>query len=85
MKAPFGDNFFRHEYGRLVALLSRRVGMHCLELVEDAVQRALLGAVESWSRNAVPEKPSAWLFRVAHNHLVDELRRRCRVSPLWGA
>ena len=33
-----GDHYFRHEYGRLVAVLVRRVGLHHLEMVEDAVQ-----------------------------------------------
>ena len=74
----FGEHFFRHEYGRLVAILSRRVGVHHLEAVEDAVQYALLMAVETWPREAAPENPSAWLFRVAHNRFTGELRQRAR-------
>jgi len=42
------DHFFRHEYGRLVAMLSRRIGMHHLEAVEDGVQFALAAALETW-------------------------------------
>jgi predicted RNA polymerase sigma factor len=38
------EHFFRHEYGRLVSGLTRRVGVQHLELVEDAVQSALLTA-----------------------------------------
>lgn len=74
--------FFRHEYGRLVAVLSRRVGVHHLELVEDSVQAALLAALESWGKSEPPENPSAWLFRVAQNHFVGEQRRRGRQSEL---
>jgi RNA polymerase sigma-70 factor (ECF subfamily) len=74
--------FFRHEYGRLVALLSRRVGVHHLELVEDSVQAALLAGVESWRKSELPANRSAWLFRVAQNHFVGELRRRGRQSEL---
>jgi RNA polymerase sigma factor (sigma-70 family) len=77
-----GGHFFRHEYGRLVAMLSRRVGVHQLEAVEDAVQFALAAAVETWPKSVVPENPSAWLFRVAHNHVVGELRRRARREKL---
>jgi RNA polymerase sigma factor (sigma-70 family) len=73
-----GERFFRHEYGRLVAILARRVGVHHLEAVEDAVQYALLMAVETWPKGVVPENPSAWLFRVAHNRFVGDLRRRAR-------
>jgi len=32
------EHFFRHEYGRLVAMLTRRAGAAQIELVEDAVQ-----------------------------------------------
>jgi RNA polymerase sigma-70 factor (ECF subfamily) len=82
---PLDDHFFRHEYGRLVAILSRRVGVSHLELVEDAVQLALLAAVEAWPRSCVPDNPTAWLFRVAHNRVVGELRRRARREVPAGA
>ncbi|AUX48468.1 RNA polymerase subunit sigma-24 [Sorangium cellulosum] len=72
------EHFFRHEYGRLVAMLSRRVGVRQIEAVEDAVQSALMTALESWTIAGLPDNPSAWLFRVAHNALVGELRRRAR-------
>jgi RNA polymerase sigma-70 factor (ECF subfamily) len=70
------DHFFRHEYGRLVAMLSRRVGVQSIEAVEDAVQSALMSALETWTIAGLPDNPSAWLFRVAHNHLMGELRQR---------
>ena len=72
------EHFFRHEYGRLVATLSRRVGVQHIEAIEDAVQSALMTALGSWTVAGVPDNPSAWLFRVAHNELVGELRRRSR-------
>ncbi len=70
------EHFFRHEYGRLVATLSRRVGVEHLETVEDAVQTALLAALDAWVTKAVPKNPGAWLFRVAHNALIGELRKQ---------
>lgn len=72
------ENFFRHEYGKLVAMLSCRVGMQSIEVVEDAVQSALMTAVESWTVMGLPDNPSAWVFRVAQNNLIGELRRRHR-------
>jgi RNA polymerase sigma factor (sigma-70 family) len=84
MTSPLGQHFFRHEYGRLVSALSHRVGVRHLEAVEDAVQIALVAAVESWPRGVVPDNPSAWLYRVAHNHCVAELRQRTRQSELAG-
>ncbi len=72
------EHFFRHEYGRLVAMLSRRVGVRHIEAVEDAVQSALMRALQHWTRSEVPDNPSAWLFRVAHNELLGELRTGAR-------
>jgi RNA polymerase sigma factor (sigma-70 family) len=72
------DHFFRHEYGRLVAVLSGRMGVRHLELVEDAVQGALLTALETWRSSPLPENPSAWLYRVAFNRLIGDLRQRRR-------
>ncbi len=79
---PLEGHFFRHEYGRLVALLVRRVGSRHLEAIEDAVQSSLLAAVESWPRSAVPDNPSAWLYRVAHNQLAGTLRQKTRRGEL---
>ena len=82
MNDPLETNFFRHEYSRLVAMLVRRVGARHLEAVEDAVQSALLAALQSWPRSTIPDNPSAWLYRVAHHHLASELRRNIRHGGL---
>lgn len=76
------DNFFRHEYGRLVSRLSCRVGVQHLEAVEDAVQVALLKALEAWEYAGLPENPVAWLYRVAWNCLLGELRKQNRRSRI---
>jgi RNA polymerase sigma-70 factor (ECF subfamily) len=70
------EHYFRHEYGRLVAVLVRRVGLHHLEAVEDAVQAALLAALTAWVANGIPDNPDAWLYRAAHNHLLGVLRKQ---------
>ncbi len=75
MSAPeLPEHWFRRELGRLVSILSRRFGVHRLELCEDAAQTALLRATQAWS-STLPDDPGAWLYRVAHNYVLDELRR----------
>ena len=69
------EHYFRHEYGRLVAVLVRRVGLHHLEVVEDAVQGALLAALTAWVAVGIPRNSGAWLYRVAHNNLMAVLRK----------
>jgi RNA polymerase sigma factor (sigma-70 family) len=79
------EHFFRHEYGRLVALLVRQAGLAYLEAVEDAVQGALLAALTAWLTHGIPHDPGAWLYRVAHNHLLGALRKdRGRLRLLGG-
>jgi len=69
------DHFFRHEFGRLVAVLTRSLGVRRLDFVEDVVQAALVQALETWSRRGVPEDPAGWLYRTARNLAIDALRR----------
>jgi len=69
------EHFFRHEYGRLVALLTRKVGVRHLDLIEDAVQGALMAALTTWTAHGRPDDSGAWLYRVASNNLLGDLRR----------
>ncbi|GGM49474.1 RNA polymerase sigma24 factor [Micromonospora sonchi] len=41
---------------------------------EDAVQDALVAAVERWPREGVPEHPAGWLHTVANRRYVDQVR-----------
>jgi RNA polymerase sigma factor (sigma-70 family) len=69
------EHFFRHESGRLCAVLTRSLGVRRLDLVEDVVQAALERALETWSRRGVPPDPAGWLYRTARNLAIDALRR----------
>jgi RNA polymerase sigma-70 factor (ECF subfamily) len=74
------EHYFRHEFGRLVAVLSRRFGLGRVEQCEDAAQTALLRALSSWPRSGVPDDKGAWLYRVAYNHMLDVLRGERRAG-----
>jgi RNA polymerase sigma-70 factor (ECF subfamily) len=60
----------------LVATLTRVAGLQHLELAEDAVQTAFTTALERWRTEGLPDAPGGWLYRVAYNHLLGELRGR---------
>ena len=80
------EHFFRRNYGRLVAVLARQVGVQHVDLVEDAVQTALMSALTAWVANGVPDAADAWLYRVARNQLVGTLRKDAgRLRILDGA
>jgi predicted RNA polymerase sigma factor len=70
------EHLFRHEAGRLLARLGRRLGLENLDLAEEVVQDALVQALKQWPFQGVPANPAAWLARVAHNRALDLLRRR---------
>ncbi|HTU81752.1 MAG TPA: hypothetical protein VMF61_06460, partial [Candidatus Acidoferrales bacterium] len=53
---------FRHEFGRIVAALTRTFGLHNLALAEDAAQDTFCRAVEVWKLRGIPENPAAWLM-----------------------
>lgn len=72
------EHYFRHEYGRQVALLARKAGVRHLALVEDAVQGAMMAALTVWGARGLPDDPSAWLYRAAWRNLLGELRRGAR-------
>jgi predicted RNA polymerase sigma factor len=65
------EHFFLREYGRLVAILTRRVGVRHVDLVEDAVQTALMTALTSGVAKGLAQDPGAWLYRVADWNLAE--------------
>ncbi|WP_262708030.1 RNA polymerase sigma factor [Lacibacter luteus] len=72
------EHLFRHEWGKLVAALTKLFGVHNLELAEDVVQDTLVKAFEHWKINGVPSNPSGWLYTVARNKAVDVIRQQKR-------
>jgi RNA polymerase sigma-70 factor (ECF subfamily) len=72
------DGVFRRSAGRIVALLTARLGPARLDLAEEAVQDALLKALQTWPHRGVPDNPEAWLMQVARNRALDLLRRDTR-------
>jgi len=74
------DHLFRHEAGKMIAVLTRIFGLHNLELAEDVVQESFLKALQSWKYGQLPENPSGWLMQVAKNRTIDILRRSRKES-----
>lgn len=64
----------RRERAAVVATVARET--RDIALAEDAVQEALLAAVESWPRRGVPARPGAWLTVVARRAAWAASRRR---------
>ncbi|MBK9053261.1 MAG: RNA polymerase sigma factor [Chloroflexi bacterium] len=67
------ETTFRQEYGRVLAALISYVGDFAL--AEDAVQDALVVALEQWPQKGVPRNAAAWLTTTARHKAIDRLRR----------
>jgi len=67
------EKIFRAEHGRVLAALISRFGD--FDLAEDALQDALVNALESWETSGIPDNPGAWLTTVARRRALDRLRR----------
>lgn len=68
------DHLFRHQYGKMVSILTRIFGLNHLEMIEDAVQDTFINAMVKW-RTQIPENPEAWLTQAAKNRIVDLIRK----------
>lgn len=67
------ERTFCEEHGRVLAALISQLGD--FTLAEDALQDALVNALERWERDGVPRNPGAWLMTVARRRAIDRLRR----------
>jgi RNA polymerase sigma-70 factor (ECF subfamily) len=70
------EHLFRHQAGRMLAVLTHIFGLENLELAEEVVQEALLQALQQWWFHGIPDNPQGWLLRTARNKALDLLRRQ---------
>ncbi|MGH1365995.1 MAG: RNA polymerase sigma factor [Calditrichia bacterium] len=69
------DHLFRHEYGKMVAVLTKTFSSSNIQLAEDVVQEAMLEAVNQWSYKGIPNNPAGWLYKVARYKALNILKR----------
>lgn len=67
------ESVFRQEHGRVLAGLISH--LRNFDLAEDALQDALLTALEKWPHDGIPRNPAAWLTTTAKNKAIDRIRR----------
>ena len=71
------DTFAREADRILAALIGT---LRDFELAEDALQDALLVALERWPVDGIPRNPSAWLTTAARHKAIDRLRRESTLA-----
>jgi predicted RNA polymerase sigma factor len=66
------EGLLRELAPQTLAILARRSGSFAD--AEDAVQEALIKAYQTWRDPDLPERPLAWLVRVASRQLIGDYR-----------
>ena len=67
------DHLFRHQFGKMVSILTKIFGFENHEIIEDAVQDTFIKAMHSW-KTKMPDNPEAWLTAAAKNRVIDIFR-----------
>jgi RNA polymerase sigma-70 factor (ECF subfamily) len=67
------DQVYRQESGRILAALI--ASLRDFMLAEDALQDAMVAALQQWPATGVPRNPAAWLTTIARRKAIDRLRR----------
>ena len=67
------EGIYREEHGRVLAALISQ--FEDFDLAEDALQEALVNALERWEIDGVPRNPGAWLLTAARRRAIDRIRR----------
>lgn len=70
------DRIYRSDSRRVLATLIRLLGD--FDLAEEAMHDAFIAALDSWSRDGIPDSPRAWLVSTGRFKAIDKLRRAAR-------
>jgi RNA polymerase sigma-70 factor (ECF subfamily) len=70
------EHLFRRESGQVLASLIRTLGD--FDAAEDALQEAIVVALERWPLDGEPDRPGAWLLTTARRKAIDRLRREAK-------
>ncbi|MCL4252737.1 MAG: RNA polymerase subunit sigma-24, partial [Anaerolineae bacterium] len=67
------ETTFHHESRKVIA---RLISLYTdIELAEDALQDALVEALDHWKREGIPHNPAGWMMTTAKRKVIDRLRR----------
>jgi RNA polymerase sigma-70 factor (ECF subfamily) len=68
-------HLFRMEYRKIVSVLAKYFGSQHIDLAEDIASETFLTATQTWGINGIPVNPAGWLYAVARNKAINQLKR----------
>lgn len=67
---------YRAIYGKLFSGLLNQFGTDYVSEIEDAIQNSFLKSLKIWNQNNVPNNKENWLFIVARNDVLNQIKKR---------
>lgn len=80
------ESSYRTYYGKLFAALFSQFGGNHVNQIEDAIQNAFYKSLKSWKPHKVPDNKENWLFIVARNDLINQIKKEGKTqnqSAFW--
>ena len=74
------ETSYRTLYGKLFSALLKQLGPNHVNEIEDAIQNSFYKSLKSWKYNQVPKNKENWLFIVARNDAINQIKRQNRLQ-----
>ena len=73
------ESNYRTFYGKLFSALFSQFGANYVSEIEDAIQNSFYKSLKSWKPNQVPNNKANWLFIVARNDVLNQIKKGNRL------
>lgn len=70
-------------YGKLFSGLLKQYGAYYISEIEDAIQNSFLKSLTAWRYNEVPDNKENWLFIVARNDVLNQIKKQNKNLTFW--
>ena len=67
---------YRAIYGKLFSGLLNQFGTNYVSEIEDAIQNSFLKSLKIWKKNNIPNNKENWLFIVARNDVLNQVKKQ---------
>jgi len=74
------ESSYRTFYGKLFSALFSQFGANYVSEIEDAIQNSFYKSLKSWKPNQVPTNKENWLFIVARNDVLNQIKKESRLQ-----
>ncbi|MGJ1264305.1 DUF6596 domain-containing protein [Sphingobacterium spiritivorum] len=73
---PEQETNYRALHGKLFSGLLYQFGTDYVTEIEDAIQNSFLKSLKTWKHSSIPNNKENWLFIVARNDVLDQIKEK---------